>query len=384
MALTNIALRALKPKEKNYKRADERCLYIEVTPKGAKLWRFKYRLHGKERRLGLGRYPDVSLAEARKRRDEVRGHVLAGRDPALERKRAKIVAALSAANTFGDQGQKYIEEKMIGEGRAKVTVDKAFWLLSQLRPLLSMPVGQIKPIDALDALKRIQAQGKRETARRCRSLGGRIFQYACANQIAEIDPFAMLRGALQNPRVKHHAAITKPDEVGELLRAIDNYAGHAITRLALQIAPHVMTRPGELRMAKWDEFNLGSAEWHIPAERMKKRKPHHVPLSHQVLGYLRELKELTGPDGYVFPAFHTTRRPLSENTMNAALRRMGYSKEQMTSHGWRSTASTLLNESGKWSEDAIELSLAHNDRNVIRGTYNRAERWPERIDMHQC
>lgn len=383
MALTNVALIALKPLDKPYKRADERGLYIQVMPTGSKLWRYKYRLHGVEKRLSMGSFPDVSIAEARKRRDEARAFIEAGRDPAIERRQAKLIATLSQGTTFNAVAREFIEHKMIGDGRAQNTIDKSLWFLDQLKPLQSLPIGQIRPADVLAALKRIEAQGKFETARRCRSFVSRVFRYAVATLRAENDPAAVLRGALRTPKPQHHAAFDKPEQVAGLLRAIDEYPGSLITRLALQIAPHVMARPGELRMAHWQEFDLEAAQWRIPAERMKMRKPHLVPLSRQVIAYLRELAQLTGPTGYVFPAFHTWKRPMSENTMNQALRRMGYSKDEMTAHGWRSTASTLLNECGRWNEDAIERSLAHTDRNQIRGTYSRGSYWNERVDMHQ-
>lgn len=383
MALTTMALNALKPKDKPYKLADERGLYIQVMPNGSKLWRYKYRIYGVEKRLSMGSFPDVSLAEARKRRADARAFIDAGRDPAIERRQAKLVAALSAETTFNSVAREFIEQKMAGDGRAQNTIDKSLWFLEQLKPLHGLPVGQIRPADVLAALRRIEAQGKYETARRCRSFVSRVFRYAVATLRAENDPAAVLRGALRNPKPKHHAAIQQPEQVGDLLRAIDQYAGHAITRYALQIAPHVMARPGELRMAEWQEFDLEAAEWRIPADRMKMRKPHLVPLSRQVVGYLRDLAQLTGPTGFVFPAFHTWKRPMSENTMNQALRRMGYSKEEMTAHGWRATASTLLNQCGKWNEDAIERSLAHTDRNAMRATYNRGSYWKERVDMHQ-
>ena len=352
-------------------------------PNGSKLWRVKYRLHGVEKRQSLGRYPEVSLAEARKLRDEARALVSAGKDPAMERRQAKLVAALAAETTFVSVAREFIDKKMLGEGLARTTIDKALWYLEQLKPLHPIPVGQIRPADVLAALKRIEAQGKYETVRRCRAFVSRVFRYAVATLRAENDPAAVLKEALRTAKPKHHAAFERPEQVAHLLRAIDEYPGHLVTRLAMQILPHVMARPGELRMARWDEFNLQAAEWRIPAERMKMRKPHLVPLSRQVVAYLRELEPLTGPDGYVFPAFHTWKRPMSENTMNQALRRMGYSKDEMTAHGWRSTASSLLNECGKWNLDAIERSLAHSDRNVARGTYNRGSYWNERVDMHQ-
>ena len=382
MAFTNLELQSLKPREKPYKKADGQGLYIEVMPNGSKLWRVKYRLHGVEKRQSLGKYPDVPLAKARKLRDDARALVAAGKDPAIERQLSKLIAAQSANTTFELVAREFIE-KRAAEGLAQKTIDKNLWYLEQLKPLQRLPIGEIKSAHVLAAVKRIEARGKSHTAQRCLSFTSRVFRYAIATLRAEYDPAAGLRGALKKPPTKHHAALEKPEQVAHLLRAIDEYDGHLITRLALQILPHVMARPGELRMATWDEFNFEKAEWRIPAERMKMRKPHSVPLTRQVIGYLRELFALTGPDGFAFPTYHTWKRPMSENTMNTALRRMGYSKDEMTSHGWRSTASTLLNESGKFNPDAIERSLADTDRNAVRGVYNRASYWNERVEMHQ-
>ncbi|WP_447728987.1 tyrosine-type recombinase/integrase [Sphingomonas koreensis] len=382
MALKDLEIRALKPRDRIYKKADERGLYIEVHPTGSKLWRFKYAYLGKDKRLALGRYPEVGLAEAREKRDEARRKLREGIDPLAERKRAKLLALYNASNTFGDVAQEYIA-KMAADGRADTTTSKANWLLEQLSPLAGQPVADLKPMDVLAALKRIEARGKYETARRCRSFAGRVFRYAVATGRSETDPTAFLRGALVTPRTKHHAALLDPKAVGELLRSIDAYSGHRVTRLAVQISPHLMARPGEIRQALWPEFDLETAVWRIPAERMKMRRPHAVPLSRQVLAYLAELHPLTGPDGYVFPAFHTSRRPMSENTVNQVFRRMGYAVGEITAHGLRTTASTLLNESGKWSPDAIERSLAHADKDAVRGTYNRGAYWEERVAMHQ-
>lgn len=382
MALTDLQIRKVCPTNKVTQYTDERGLYLEVHPNGSKLWRYKYRYLGKQKRLALGRYPDIGLAEARRRRDDARRQLDAGADPLAERKRDKLTAVFKAANTFGEIAKEYID-KQVAQGQADTTTQKANWLLEQLAPIASFPAADIKPIDLLAALKRIEAKGKYETARRCRSFAGRVFRYAVATGRGESDPSAILRGALIVPKVKHHAAILDCSQMGELLRSIDAYSGHAITRLAMQVSPHVMARPGELRMAQWSEFDLDNAVWKIPAERMKMRRPHQVPLSRQVLAYLQELFELTGPDGFVFPAFHTWKRPLSENTVNQAFRRMGYAAGEVTAHGLRTTASTLLNESGKWSPDAIERSLAHADANSIRGTYNRGRYWDERVAMHQ-
>lgn len=382
MAMKDLELRRLKPRDRVYKLGDEHGLYIEVHPNGSKLWRLKYRYLGRDKRIAFGCYPEVGLAEARRKRDEARQKLRDGADPLAERKREKLVALYNAANSFGDVAEEYIT-KMTTEGRAETTVSKANWLLEQLAPISRSAIADLKPVEVLAALKRIEAKGKYETARRCRSFASRVFRYGVATGRCETDPTSVLRGALVTPKVTHHGTILDPEDVGEMLRAVDAYSGHLITRLALQISPHVMARPGELRQAKWSEFDFANAVWKIPPERMKMRRPHAVPLSRQVLAYLNELSELTGPDGFVFPAFHTSRRPLSENTINQAFRRLGYGVGEITAHGLRTTASTLLNESGKWSPDAIERSLAHADKDSIRGIYNRGFYWEERVAMHQ-
>lgn len=382
MALKDLEVRALKGRDRVYKRGDGYGLYIEVHPNGSKLWRLKYSHLGKDKRIAFGRYPEVGLAEARGKRDEARRKLRDGVDPAAERKREKLLALYNAANTFGDVAKEYIE-KMVAEGRAETTTTKATWLLEQLTPIALNAIADLKPVEVLAALKRIEVKGKHETARRCRSFASRVFRYGVATGRGETDPTSVLRGALVTPKVQHHGAVLDPEAVGEMLRAVDAYSGHLITRLALQISPHVMARPGELRLARWPEFDLEKAVWKIPPERMKMRRPHAIPLSRQALAYLAELNELTGPDGFVFPAFHTSRRPLSENTINQAFRRMGYAVGEITAHGLRTTASTLLNESGKWSPDAIERSLAHADKDSIRGIYNRGFYWEERVAMHQ-
>jgi len=381
VALNDVAIRALKPQNRSYMVADEKGLCIEVAVSGSKLWRFRYRFAGKPRKLALGPYPEVSLKDARRLRDEARSAVRDGIDPGVERKNAKLTARFNAANTFGAVAEEYIEHKLVKEGRAAVTVEKAKWLLLQMKPIWDQPLVEIKPAEVFGVLRRLEGQRKHETAKRCRSFTSRVFRYAAATGRAESDPAAMLSGQLIAPKVKHHAAILEPGKLGELLRSIDAFEGAPITRLALQIAPHVMARPGELRQATWDEFDLDAKIWRIKPERMKMRRPHAIPLSEQVLGYLRELKQFSGPEGYVFPAFHTTRRPMSENTMNQAFRRMGYTSDEVTAHGLRTTASTLLNESGKWHPDAIERALAHGDSDAVRGIYNRGHYWDDRVKM---
>ena len=384
MSLSDSAIRALKPSSKDYTVADGKGLCLLIRTNGSKLWRYRYRVSGKMKVLALGAYPEVPLTDARRKRDNARIQLHDGLDPGAERKKAKMLSALATANTFTAIAGEYIDTKMVSENKAAVTVAKARWLLDHLSPIASLPVTEIKPQELYAALKRLEGSGKHETARRCRSFASRVFRYAVVTGRAEADPAALLSGALITPKVKHHAALIEPAKVGDVLRAIDAYdAGAPITRLALQIAPHVMTRPGELRQALWEEFDLDAAIWRIPAERMKARRPHAIPLSRQVIAYLRELGEFSGTTGYVFPAFHTSRRPMSENTMNQAFRRMGFTGDEVTSHGLRTTASTLLNESGKWHPDAIERALAHGDSDAVRGIYNRGHYWPERIEMMQ-
>lgn len=384
MALSDAAIRALKAKATAYAVTDEKGLSLLLTATGTKLWRFRYQFGGKPRVISLGGYPEVPLAEARRKRDAARTDVQAGVDPGTERKKTKLLSVLSTANTFSAIAEEYITTKLVGENRAAITVDKARWLLSHLSPIASLAVTEIKPQELYAALKRLEGSGKHETARRCRSFASRVFRYAVVTGRAEADPAAMLSGALITPKVKHYAAPVEPAKVGDVLRAIDAYStGAPITRLALQIAPHVMTRPGELRQALWEEIDLKAAIWRVPVGRMKSRRPHAIPLSRQVIAYLQQLQEFSGASGYAFPAFHTTRRPMSENTMNQVFRRMGFTGDEVTSHGLRTTASTLLNESGKWNPDAIERALAHGDSDAVRGIYNRGQYWQERVTMMQ-
>tara|TARA_B100001179_G_scaffold180151_1_gene135504 strand:+ start:8222 stop:9457 length:1236 start_codon:yes stop_codon:yes gene_type:complete len=383
MALTDTAIRTAKPGDKPKKLFDERGLFLLVQPSGGKLWRLKYRYLGKEKKLSLGTYPDVSLKVARERRDEARTVLANGSDPASLKARLKDQAKEAAANTFASIADEYVA-KIEREGRAAITIKKTRWLLSLLnRKLGKRPISAITPAELLAALQEVESQGQLETARRMRSLSGRIFRYAVATSRATADPSALLRGALTAPTVKHHSAILEPKAVGQLLRAIDGYSGQPLTQLALQLTPHVFVRPGELRRAEWQEFELDKAIWTIPAEKMKMRDPHVVPLSKQSLALLESAKAISAGQRFVFSSLYPGNRPMSENTINAALRRLGYSGKEMTAHGFRAMASTLLNESGKWSPDAIERALAHKDGNAIRGTYHRGAHWRERVEMAQ-
>lgn len=383
MALTDTAIRNAKPRDRDYKLADGNGLYLLVTPSGGKLWRLKYRLDGIERKLALGKYPAVSLLDARKARAKAMEDAGKGEDPAAAKRRQRVASKLSAATTFDGVAAEFIE-KAEREGRAPATIAKLTWARKWLKSSIgNRPVDQIEAHEILAVLKRQEKAGALETARRTRAFASRVFRYAVATARAKYDPAGLLLGAVASPRPQHLPAIVEPKRVGELLRAIDAYTGAPVTRLALALSPHVFVRPGELRQAKWAEIDFEAAIWRIPAARMKKRREHTVPLSKQVIAILQDAKALTGNGELVFPAQGKPRKPLSENTVNTALRRMGFESDEMTAHGFRAMASTLLNESGKWHPDAIERALSHRDRDQIRAAYHRGAHWAERVDMAQ-
>lgn len=383
MALTDTAIRLAKAGDNDRKLADEKGLYLLVTATGSKLWRLKYRIGGKEKKLALGAYPEIGLKDARARRDEARKVAQAGRDPSVAKREARIARRIASANTFAAVADEYIA-KLEAEGRAGVTIGKTRWLLAKLMPALgTRPIAEITPQELLAVLKATERVGHRETARRLRSFASRVFRYAVATARASIDPAQPLLGALVAPVAKHHAAITDPVAFGGLLRAIEDYSGQPITRLALKFTAHVFQRPGEIRQAEWTEIDFDNAVWTVPATRMKQRQPHRVPLSRQELAILREAHALGGNGRYIFPKLGSPLKPMCENAINGALRRLKYSSDQMTAHGFRSTASTLLNESGKWNPDAIERALSHADANQVRAAYHRGAYWPERVEMAQ-
>jgi integrase len=384
MPLNSLQIRAFRGGDAPYKKTDECGLYLEVFPNDSKLWRFKYRAGGKDKRIALGAWPELSLADARRMRDELRLRVADGEDPALSRKKEKATAKLSAANTFEAVALEYIESKMAPEQKAEATLRKARWFVELLRPAVGcMPITDVDPQMMLAALKKLEAKGNHETAKKCRSFASRVFRYGAATGRCSVDPTAILKGALVTPKARHYAAIIEPKRFGDLLRAIESYDGHVVTKYALLIAPHVFLRPGELRHGEWHEIDWDASIWTVSAGKMKSRRPHAVPLSRPVVGYLQELQAINPSEGFIFPSFFSTRRPMSENTLNVAFRRMGFGRDEITAHGLRSTASTLLNESGLWHPDAIERALAHGDSNAIRGIYNRGNYWAERVKMAQ-
>lgn len=383
MALTDTVLRSAKPKSDQYKLHDTGGLFVIVKPSGSKLWRLKYRFLGKEQQLSLGRYPEVSLKDARERRDRARALLSQGKNPSTEKKLAVSQARAATANTFKAIADE-LYEKNEQEGRAIATLAKTRWLLSLLdADLGKRPVAEIKPLELLAALKKIERKGQHDSANRLRSYAGRVFRYAIVTGRATQNPASELQGSLVIPKVRHRAAILEPAQIGALLRAIDGFEGQPCTKLALQLAPHVYVRPGELRHAEWVEISIHECKWTIPGHKTKMGRDHIVPLSRQSLTILQDIKRLTGAGRYLFPCLRSTQKPMSENTLNAALRRLGYSKDEMTTHGFRSIASTLLNESGKFSADAIERSLAHKDPDSVRAAYHRGSHWAERVTMAQ-
>ena len=381
--LSDTAIRSAKPTAKPYKLSDGRGLFLTITPTGGKLWRLRFRFLDKEKKLSLGSYPDVSLAAARKRCDAARVLLAEGVDPSAQKQRDKAAARLSAETTFEGVATEYID-KCEREGRAAATTLKSRWILDLMKSTVGRrPIADVTPQEILAVLKKLEARGNLETAKRMRSFSSRVFRYAIATARASSDPAALLQGAITAPVRKHHAAIVDPKEVGKLLRAMADYEGQPVTRIALLLNPHVFVRPGELRRAEWAEIDWDASVWRIAAARMKSRQPHSVPLSRQAIELLREIEPLTGSGRYLFPSLRTPREPMSENTINGALRRLGYSGDEMTAHGFRAMASSLLNESGKWHPDAIERALAHKDNDSVRAAYHRGAHWDERVRMAQ-
>ncbi|MFG1237329.1 integrase arm-type DNA-binding domain-containing protein [Xanthobacter autotrophicus DSM 597] len=381
MPLTDTAIRAAKAGDKPYKLADGGGLYLLVNPTGSRLWRLKYRIEGKEKLLAIGPYPEVTLAKARERRDDAKKAIIDGADPSALKKQSREEAKAALANTFRAVAEEHLA-KLEREGLADITLGKRRWLLGFAYPHFGdRDIGGVSSADVLVALREIEAKGHHETARRMRSVIGSVFRYAIATARIENDPTFALRGALTTPKVQHRSAVTTATELGKLLKAIHGYGGQPATRAALRLMPLLFPRPGELRAARWSEFDLDKAIWSIPAERMKMRRPHRIPLPPQAVAILRELHAVTAEEDFAFPCIGAAKKPISENTLNFALRRLGFGPGIATAHGFRATASTLLNESGRWHADAIERQLAHAENNEVRRAYLRGEHWEERVRM---
>ena len=385
MPLTDTAIRTAKPTDKAVKLFDGGGLYLEIAPSGGKWWRLKYRFQGKEKRISLGTYPTVSLKDARERREQAKRLIEQGIDPSNQRKEAKAAAAAieqEQNTTFEAVARDWFSKKRNAwtPGHQKKILSR---LENQLFPFLGAKLfSSLEPGDFLAAIQKAESRGAIETAHRLAQLCGQVSRYARIVGLTRYDVAAGLTEALTPVQTNHYATITDPTEVGHLLRAIDEYAGEPSIRFALKVLPFVFVRSVELRGAEWREFDFESATWIIPAERMKMKRPHTVPLAHQVITLLNDLHSLTGSGQYLFPSLFSASRPISDMGLLNALRRMGYAKGVMTIHGFRSLASTLLNEQG-YRADVIEAQLAHGEKNAIRAAYNHAEYLPERRQMMQ-
>lgn len=384
MPLTDTFIRQVKhsgnPAGDKY--TDAQALYLLVKEAG-KYWRMSYRFNGKQRLLAIGVYPAVTLAKARQLRDEARAHLAAGVDPMQAKRDNRIAQATAATNTFEAVARSWLD-KTAANRAASTQAKNTTWLEKNVFPSLgTLPISAIVPRDVLSMLQKIEARGAVESAHKIKQLCGQVFRFAVAGGQAERDVTADLRGALSAVPKAHYAAITDPVQVGPLMRAIDAYSGHPYARAALKLSPLLFVRPGELRAAEWAEFNLDSAEWRIPAAKMKMGQDHIVPLARQALDVLRAMHGVTGRGKYVFPSIRTNDRCMSENTVNAALRAMGYSKDMMTAHGFRAMARTILDEVLAERVDLIEHQLAHAVRDPNGRAYNRTAHLPARRDMMQ-
>jgi len=382
MPLNEMKIRNAKPKEKFYKLTDSDGMYLHVTEKGGKLWRFKYRFGGKYKLLALGAYPEISLLYARQKRDEARRQLAKGIDPGAIRKAQK------QAKTEETETIEVIAREWHEKFKSKWTEGHALKIMRSLEldvfPWIgTRPIKDIKAPELLTVLRRIESRGVLEGAHRVRGLCSMIFRYAVSTGRAERNPAQDLIGSLAPAKEKHLVAITEPKKVCELLRAIDGYSGSYVVKLALQLSPLVFVRPGELRHMEWTEVDFDEALWSIPAEKMKMREPHLVPLSKQALKILEEVKKLTGASKYAFPSGRTFDRPMSNNAVLAALRRMGYTKEEMTPHGFRAMARTIIDEVLQVRPDFIEAQLAHRVSDPLGRSYNRTQHLNERRKMMQ-
>lgn len=383
MRLTDTAIRKAKPQDKIYTLTDGDGMYLEVTPNGGKWWRFKYRFDGKQKRLSLGTYPDTGLKDARDKRYEARKQLSNGVDPASVRKVSKVMVTAGTTESFEVVAREWIAKQSPKWAESHVTN-----ILGRLERDVFPWIGkrttrEIEAPELLSMLRRIEERGAVETAHRTLQNCGQIFRYAIATGRAQRDFTPDLRGALAQAVATHLPAITDPKTIGALLRAIDGYTGSFVTRCALQLAPLVFVRPGELRTAEWAEINLEQAEWNIPALKMKMRQSHLVPLSTQAVAILQEIQPLTGKSQYIFPSPRTRTRPMSNNAVLAALRRMGFGKDEMTGHGFRAMARTVLDEVLQVRPDYIEHQLAHAVRDPNGRAYNRTSHLGERRKMMQ-
>lgn len=378
--LSDLQVKNAKPRSTDYKLSDGYGLHLLVTHTGGKLWRFQYRFDGKQKGLALGAYPEISLGDARQRRDEARKQLANDIDPSAAR-RLKKEEDVVAGSTFELVAREWFEKNMPVWSKSHQETVKSR-LERFVFPLIgSRPISELKAPDILAMLRPIEARGVIETTHRCKTYCGQVFRYAVATGRVDRDPTSDLKGALQKKNGKHHAAITDPKELAALLRAIDDFGGTFVVKCALQLAPHLFIRPGELQKAKWSEFDLDVGEWRFFITKTKTN--HVVPLARQAIEILKGLHRVTGDSEYLFPSLRGNDRPMSNVAMLAALRRMGYSKEEMTVHGFRATARTILDEVLGFRPDFIEHQLAHAVRDPLGRAYNRTAHLEERRKMMQ-
>ncbi len=381
--LSDVQVKNAKPKDKEFKLVDGFGLHLLVTPSGGKLWRFQYRFNGKQKLLSFGAYPAVTLADARQRREDAKKQLANSIDPGEVKKAQKSATVAEDENSFEVVAREW-HGKFSGQwtpGHAATIMDR---LTRDVFPWIgAKPVSEVRPLDLLSILRRVEGRGALETAHRIRTICGQVLRYATATGRAERDFAADLRGALPPVREKHHAALIDPKEVAELLRAIEGFKGTFHVKCALKLAPMLFVRPGELRQMEWSELDLDNAQWDIPAEKMKMKIPHIVPLAKQAVEILRELQPLTGYGRYVFPCHRSPLRPMTNNAVNAALRRMGYTSDEMTGHGFRAMARTILDEVLQVRPDYIEHQLAHAVKDPNGRAYNRTAHLAERRKMMQ-
>ena len=383
MALTDTAVRRATAKKKSYKMYDSGGLFLLIMPSGGKWWRFKYRFNNKEKQLSLGTYPDISLKEARDRRDLERKKLANKIDPSANRAAAKAAWEGNQANSFEIIAREWVERQSAtwslsntSKTTRRLEVDVFPWIGGR-------PIADLTAPDLLAIIRRTAARGAKDTAHRVLQTCGQIFRYAVATGRAQRDPTGDLRGALPPVKGKHFASVTEPKAIAPLLRILYDYQGSVIVRCALRLAPLVFVRPGELRKAEWTEIDWETASWNIPANRMKMKEAHLVPLSRQVLGILKELQPLTGRGIYLFPSPRSSKRPMSDNAILSAMRRMGIGKDEMSGHGFRAMARTVLDEVLHIRPDYIEHQLAHAVRDPNGRAYNRTAHLPERRKMMQ-
>lgn len=382
MALTDAKCRNARRQSRAYKLTDSEGLYLFVAASGSRLWRYDYAFHGKRQTMALGVYPEMGLAKAREAREDARKMLADGLDPMEERRIAKRVSSLARATTFGLIADEVLA-KLERERKAEITIRKRRWLLKQLAAdLADRPVAAITPAEILAVLRLVESKGQLETARRLRAAIGEVMRLAVATNRAPLDPTPALRGAIASPKVTHRAAITDKAGAGRLMRAVDGY-DRPVVRLAMQIMAYCFPRPVECRLAKWSEIDFEERIWVIPAARAKMRREHKIPLSDQAMERFRELHRYTGAGVLCFPGQRGLHRPLSENTICAALRTLGFGKDEMCAHGFRALASSLLHERSDFSSTSIERALGHQDANAVRRAYARGEHWDDRVEIMQ-